>query len=107
MALEILRSDTDGITGHISVLVRAVEKSSSGEITKGPPETVGIEHSALMAMFHGPEPSTEATIDAAIVKWLANHHKLAISRKHAIESASGAVSKLKGRTISFAEEVSK
>jgi len=101
MALEILKSDTDGITGHISVLVRAVEESSPGHVTKGPPETIGIEHSALMALFHGPEPSTEATISAAIVKWLASHHQIALRHKHAIDAASGVVAKLRGRTINF------
>lgn len=104
MALEIVRSNTDGVTGHISVHVRAIEESPSGEVTHGPIEVVGIDHHSLMNIYHGPSEPTPGTMRTAILKWLASHHSTALYRKRAISQSSGVVDALKGHVINFEGE---
>jgi hypothetical protein len=107
MALEIVRSTTNGVTGHIECHVRAVEELSPGQISKGPIEVIGIDHQSLMNIYHAPGvAATTSTTRDAILKWLGVHHPSALRRKHAIESSSAVVDALRGQMINF-EEVSK
>src|ERR1035437_9462101 len=105
MALRILRSDIDGQTAHVSVQFQAVEiDPTTGALSEGQPETVGIDHQSLMRSFHGLEAATPVSIKAAIMLWLEAHHEHALKRKRAITAIAHEIRSLKNQTL-FAEPV--
>ena len=103
MALEVLKTDIDRMSGHITVQVRVVEKSADGKITRGPQETVGIDHLSLTEKYNCSETATPAEVEACLTKWLEEHHAGAVLRKHALEQRGGVVSALAGKTLDFGE----
>jgi hypothetical protein len=103
MALEILKSDIDRSSGHITVQVRVVEKHADGHISHGPLETVGIDHASLTAKYHCSENATPSEVEACLTKWLAEHHAGAVLRKHALEHRSEVVVGMAGKTLNFGE----
>jgi hypothetical protein len=105
MALRVLKCDIDGMTAHVTAQVVVVEKLPDGNITIGPTETVGIDSSSLMRIYHEPNvnPTTQS-IQNALRAWLAKHHTGAIQRKRAIDSTSLAVSLMQGQTLELDED---
>jgi hypothetical protein len=104
MALEILKSDIDRSSGHITVQVRVVEKHADGHISHGPLETVGIDHASLTTRYNCPHTATPAEVEACLTKWLAEHHAGAVLRKRALEHRSGVVVGMAGKTLNFGED---
>ena len=101
MALKVLKVNHDGLTGHITCLVRVEEELTPGNITFGPEETVGIWPRALMSAFHGSEEATDKSIQAALEDWLAAHHETAVERKRHMDLCACAVGKLHGKRLEF------
>lgn len=99
MALRILRTDHDGLTGHISMLVRIEEESSPGNTSHGPEETIAIWPRALMSTYHGDGLVTKDSVKAALAKWVAERHSEILERKRHAELTAGAASDFHGQLI--------
>lgn len=100
MAIEIVSSNIDGVTGHTTYQIRVVEKVD-GKESFGSIETVGIDRQSLMKKFHPDSDPCKESIKKALTKWLAEHYPGALQRKRHIETASSAIHEMKGTRIDF------
>lgn len=100
MALRILKTNIDGLTGHVSHIVRVEENDGHGNTSFGPEETIGIWPRALMN-YHGDGPVTEASMAKAHHLWLGSHYAAAIERKHNLERVAKIAHNLEGQLLNF------
>jgi hypothetical protein len=101
MALRILKTNVDGLTSHVSHIVRVEENDGHGNTSFGPQEVIGIWPRALMATYHGEGPITEESMAAAHKRWLAVHHAIAIERKHHLERIAKVAQSLEGQLLNL------
>ena len=101
MALRILKSEHDGITGRTTMHIRVEEETAPGKITQGPPETISIEPRALMLAYHGQVKPTPESISAAMEKWLAERHREALERKRHADMTRSVAASLNGKLLTF------
>lgn len=97
MALRIHKIDIDRSSGHITAQVTVIDADGS----TGPLETTGIDHESLTSRYGCSYTATSAEVEAALSRWLADHHEGALARARALRQRAGVVSKLAGRVLEF------
>jgi hypothetical protein len=100
MALKVIKTTVDGLTGHIQHVVR-LEETVNGQTTHGPEETVGIWPEALMRKFHGPGEATEDSIRQAHRAFLRDHHAGALERKRHREKVFAIAHEVQNKVLEF------
>ena len=104
MALQVVKSSMDSISGHATLHVRVVERDqATGKLTYGPVVTEGIDHQSLTVRYGCPQNATPAEVDQAILRWLADRHGVLLGQKRALEQRGSAIHKMAGRTLVFGE----
>lgn len=101
MALRIIRTDHNGLNGHITMLVRIEEEAVPGQVTHGPEETIGIWPRALMTAYHGDGPVSDESVRRAIQKWLHERHAEILERKRHSELTARSAHSFKGKLVEF------
>jgi hypothetical protein len=96
MAIQIVKSDVDGMTGHFQVTFRVRDGD-----TFGPEETHGLWPHALFRTYHGDGPRTPESIKAAMSKWLKERHAEALARKQHIDLMTNVAHSFKGQVVTF------
>jgi len=104
MALQVVKSSMDSLSGHATLHVRVVERdAATGKLSYGPISTEGIDHKSLTARYGCPRNAGLADVDAAIQRWLADRHVELLEQKHVLEQRGEAISKMVGRTLVFGD----
>jgi len=98
MAIEIMKTDTDRQSGHITVNFRILDGGDTGPLVQE-----GIAHQSLTSDFRCPDPATEAEVEEALTRWLASRHPVLLAQHRAIKQRSGVVAKMAGRVLDFGE----
>jgi hypothetical protein len=90
--LKVLRTESDGLTGHITVHACVVEQNGK-ETTEGAVETFGIAADAFMQQYNG-----------SAQEWLASVHRVMLQRHENRKTAANAMKSLQGVTLFNDEE---
>jgi len=98
MALEILKTDTDRITGYITMHLRIRDADGTTSVFDE-----GIDHESLTVRYNCPHGATAPEIEASLTRWLAERHPILLSQHRAVVQRSGVVSGLAGKTLNFGE----
>ena len=102
MALHIVKTSMDSISGHTTMHLRVMEKDSvTGGVSYGPTVVETIDHKSLTRRYGCPNPATPAEVEAAITRWLADRHPELLGQKRALEQRGAVVAKLAGRVLEF------
>lgn len=100
MALEILKSNVDGLTAYVSMEVVVYELDEYGRPGRQLKETVGIDHDVLIRLYHqGSDAPTKESMNAAVEKWLSVYHAEAIARNRAHVATAGVIGGMKGQKL--------
>lgn len=96
MAIEILKTETNRQSGHITVSFRILDGGDTGPMVQE-----GIDHESLTKTFGCPDPATEAEVEAALTRWLASRHPVLLAQHRAIKQRSGVVARMVGKVLEF------
>lgn len=104
MAIHIVKTSMDSLSGHTTMHVRVVERDqATGKLSYGPVVIEGIDHQSLTSRYGCPLTATPDDVDQAVQRWLADRHAVLLQQKWALERRGAAISKMTGRIIAFDE----